>query len=136
MCVVGPKLVELLDSCTIMGTEALVEVHTPAELEYALARGATTFLVNMWDRLTGIHYIDQSKKLIGMMPINCVAIAGGDISSVDQILELGYAGYDGAVVGRHLADIGPIDELTEKVHNFRGPPRGPHQSGLMKGIQI
>lgn len=29
----------LLDACTIMGTEAVVEVHTPNELEFALSKG-------------------------------------------------------------------------------------------------
>jgi indole-3-glycerol phosphate synthase len=36
-----------------MGTEAIVEVHTPTELEYAIGVGATIFLINMWDRMTG-----------------------------------------------------------------------------------
>jgi len=49
----------LLDACTIMGTEALVEVHTPSELEYALSVKATNFLVNNWDRMSGILYPEQ-----------------------------------------------------------------------------
>lgn len=57
--VVGANLEELLDACTVMGTEALVEVHTPSELEYALGCCATTFLVNMWDRFTGKLYPNQ-----------------------------------------------------------------------------
>ena len=57
--VVGGDLEILLDSCTIMGTEAIVEVHTPNELEYALSRGATIFLINMWDRMTGKLFPDQ-----------------------------------------------------------------------------
>lgn len=54
--VVGPSLEDLLNSCTIMGIEAIVEVHTPNELEFALDCGATIFLVNMWDRITGKHH--------------------------------------------------------------------------------
>ena len=57
--VVGATLEELLDACTIMGTEALVEVHTPNELKYALECKATTFLVNMWNRFTGKLYPNQ-----------------------------------------------------------------------------
>ena len=59
MAVVGGDLEVLLNSCTIMGTEALVEVHTPNELEFALSRGATIFLVNMWDRMTGKLFSEQ-----------------------------------------------------------------------------
>jgi indole-3-glycerol phosphate synthase len=54
----------LLDACTIMGTEAVVEVHTPNELEFALSKGATIFLVNMWDRMTGKLFPDQVYKYI------------------------------------------------------------------------
>lgn len=41
-----------------MGTEAVVEVHTPAELDYALSNAATILLVNMWDRLSGKLFVD------------------------------------------------------------------------------
>lgn len=57
--IVGADLEMLLDACTIMGTEALVEVHTPSELEYALSVKATNFLVNNWDRMSGILYPEQ-----------------------------------------------------------------------------
>lgn len=59
VAVVGGDLEVLLDACTIMGTEALVEVHTPNELEFALSKGATIFLVNMWDRMSGKLFTDQ-----------------------------------------------------------------------------
>ena len=42
-----------------MGTEAVVEVHTPNELDFALSKGATIFLVNMWDRTCGKLFTDQ-----------------------------------------------------------------------------
>ena len=66
VAVVGGDLEVLLDACTIMGTEALVEVHTPNELEFALSKGATIFLVNMWDRMTGKLFSDQ----VGTSQIN------------------------------------------------------------------
>eukprot|EP01041_Mallomonas_annulata_P013103 gene13103-27666_t len=84
VAIVGGDLETLLDACTIMGTEAVVEVHTPNELEFALSRGATIFLVNMWDRFTGQLYPDQVKGLIGMMPMNSLAIAAGNIKSVQE----------------------------------------------------
>jgi indole-3-glycerol phosphate synthase len=62
VAVVGGDLEVLLDACTIMGTEALVEVHTPEELEFALNKGATIFLVNMWDRISGKLFRDQVKS--------------------------------------------------------------------------
>jgi len=59
MAVIGADLEVLLDSCTIMGIEAVVEVHTQNELDHAISKGATIFLVNMWDRITGRLYPDQ-----------------------------------------------------------------------------
>jgi hypothetical protein len=62
---VGGDLEALLNACTIMGTEALVEVHTPNELEFALSRGATLFLVNMWDRMSGQLFTEQVTEYAG-----------------------------------------------------------------------
>jgi indole-3-glycerol phosphate synthase len=68
VAVVGADLEVLLDACTIMGTEALVEVHTPNELEFALSRGATMFLVNMWDRMSGKLFTDQVRGGLMVAP--------------------------------------------------------------------
>ncbi len=118
-----------------MGTEALVEVHTPNELELALSLGATMFLVNMWDRAAGVLYPDQARGLIALMPINAVAVAAGGIRSMQQVLELGHMGYNGVVVGRHLQDVGDLRAFARQVHDFRGPPHGP-KAGLMKGLPV
>ncbi len=58
--IVGSDLGPLLDSCTIMGTEAIVEVHTPNELEFAIGCGATLFLLSARDRHSGVLYPDQA----------------------------------------------------------------------------
>lgn len=134
VAVVGGDLEVLLDACTIMGTEAIVEVHTPNELEFALSRGATMFLVNMWDRATGQLFPDQAKGLANMMPMNAVSIAAGNIHTVEQALELGYYGYDSVVLGRGITVVPDIREFIDGVHNFRGAPRGIGAS--MKGLPI
>ena len=121
--VVGADLEVLLNACTIMGIEALVEVHTPNELEFALSRGATMFLVNMWDRASGILYPDQAKGLASMMPLNVVAVAAGGIKTVEQVAELGFYGYDSIVLGRHIAELPDIKKFIDGVHNFKGVPR-------------
>jgi len=130
--VVGGDMETLLDSCTIMGTEAVVEVHTPNELEFALSRGATIFLVNMWDRITGEHYPDQVKGLISMMPMNAVAIAAGNIKSLTEACEMGYYGYDSVVLGRGITELPDIKGFIDGVHQFKGMPRGMAMG--MKGL--
>jgi indole-3-glycerol phosphate synthase len=121
--IVGADLEVLLDSCTIMGTEAIVEVHTPNELEFALAKGATIFMANMWDRATGRMYKEQAKGLASMMPMNSLSIACGDIRTLREVAELGLYGYDCIVLGRALADVPDIKDFIDGVHEFRGAPR-------------
>jgi indole-3-glycerol phosphate synthase len=122
--VVGSDLEVLLDACTIMGTEAVVEVHTPNELDFALSRGATIFLVNMWDRMTGQLFPDQAKGLASMLPMNAVSIAAGNICSLEHARELGYFGYDSVVLGRGITTLPDIKGFIDGVHEFQGPPRG------------
>lgn len=121
--IVGADLEVLLDSCTIMGIEAIVEVHTPNELEFALSKGATIFLANMWDRTTSRLFKEQAKGLSSMMPMNSVAIACGDIRTLEEVYELGLFGYDSVVLGRGLADLPDIKDFIDGVHSFRGAPR-------------
>ena len=130
--VVGKDLEILLDACTIMGTEAIVEVHSPQELEYALSVGATIFLVNMWDRLTGQLHKDQAKGLASMMPMNALTIAAGDIGTVEEAAELAFYGYDSVVLGRRLASMPEIKDFIDGVHGVCGFPRG--STGGMKSM--
>jgi indole-3-glycerol phosphate synthase len=127
--IVGGDLEVLLDACTIMGTEAIVEVHTPNELEFALSKGATIFLANMWDRTTSRMFKDQAKGLASMMPMNSVAIAAGDIRTLEEVAELGLFGFDCVVLGRALADIDDIKDFIDGVHDFRGAPRNMGMGG-------
>ena len=124
VAIVGADLDVLLDACTIMGTEAIIEVHTPNELEFALSKGATIFLANMWDRASGRIFKDQAKGLASMMPMNSIAIAAGDICTLEEVAELGLHGFDSVVLGRGLADIPDIKDFVDGVHEFRGAPRG------------
>ena len=50
---VAGDLPELLDACTLMGCEALVEVHTRDEIQLAEECGAALFLVNEVDAAQG-----------------------------------------------------------------------------------
>lgn len=121
--VVGGDLETLLDACTIMGTEAICEVHTPNELEFALSKGATLFLVNMWDRMSGKLYMEQAKGLASMLPVNTIAMVAGNIHTVEQVMELGFYGYDSVVLGRGITTVPDIKVFLDDVHSFKGPPR-------------
>ena len=73
----GASLQEMLDACSLLGTEALVEVHTVAELEKALELGATNIVATNWDRVENQLYPEQAKGLKFIIPDLIVAIAAG-----------------------------------------------------------
>lgn len=107
---VGPELEQMLNSCTIMGVEALVEVHTPDEVLFAIESGATAILVNRRSRATGLVDRDLAIQLGALIPGHVLSLATGnfcahadgeriDSAEIEALLE---AGYDGIVVGRAL----------------------------------
>jgi indole-3-glycerol phosphate synthase len=99
---VMPDLKELMDTCTLLGLEALVEVHTPQEVEVATELGAMMLLVNERDRATGQLVLGQAAGMAAMLPPDATCLACGGISRLDQVRTLRRAGYDGFVIGRAL----------------------------------
>ena len=100
--VLGPRLEELLDACTVMGTEAVVEVHTPNECEHALELGAMALCLNNWDRVEGLWRANQAEAVHRLIPGNVVTVAAGGIGSSDEARRLHEAGFDAVVLGRAL----------------------------------
>jgi indole-3-glycerol phosphate synthase len=74
--VLGPALEDMLDLATMMGTEVIVEVHTPAECAKALEYGGGVIMVNQWDRVTGKLHRDQAYGIKNMIPneVSCIAL--------------------------------------------------------------
>lgn len=100
--VLGEKLEMFLNQCSIMGLEAIVEVHTPNEVEAAIEMLVTYFLVTNFDRITGEYHPGQAEMLAGMFPGTgpLITIATGGIESPEDARRLLRAGYDGVVVGK------------------------------------
>lgn len=97
-----PDLPALLDTCTLLGMEALVEVHTPDELTVAAECGAGLLLVNERDRATGELVPGQAAGMAPQLPPDVTCLACGGIARIDQVRKLRRAGYDGFVIGRGL----------------------------------
>ncbi|KAL1511722.1 hypothetical protein AB1Y20_005010 [Prymnesium parvum] len=99
----------LLDTCTLVGVEALVEVHTPEELCVATELGASLVLVTERDRATGQLVSGQAAALAPAIPPDVVCLACGDIRRLDQVRTLRRAGFDGVVIGRMFGSLeGPL----------------------------
>ncbi|KAL3791405.1 hypothetical protein ACHAW5_005779 [Stephanodiscus triporus] len=101
--VLGPALENFLNLATVIGLETIVECHTYNEVRAALDALAQNIMVTNRDRITGELVADQAIKLAGMFPGSggpIVTIAGGGITTTDQMKRLLAVGYDGVVVGR------------------------------------
>jgi indole-3-glycerol phosphate synthase len=113
-----PALRELIDLGRQLGMEPLVEVHTKAELDRALAAEARIIGVNNRDLKTLDVRVETSLELIDLIPDDYIAVAESGLSTNADLVRLRNAGFDAFLVGEHLmraAD--PAAALT----NLLGP---------------
>lgn len=96
------ELRALLVTAEQAAIEALVEVHDEAELERALAAGATIVGVNNRDLRTMEVSLDTSLRLAERIPDAVVAVAESGIRSAADVRRLRDAGYDAFLIGEHL----------------------------------
>ena len=96
------SLRELIDLGRHLGMEPLVEVHTKAELDRALAAEATIIGVNNRDLRTLDVRVETSLELINFIPDKCVAVAESGLSSNADLVRLRSAGFDAFLIGEHL----------------------------------
>ena len=82
--------------------EPVVEVHTAAELDRALAAGARIVGVNNRDLKTLDVRVETSFELISRIPDNCIAISESGLRSNDDLQKLRAAGFDAFLIGEHL----------------------------------
>jgi indole-3-glycerol phosphate synthase len=93
---------ELIDLGREIGMEALVEVHTTAELDRALAAGARILGVNNRDLKTLTVRVETSFELIDRIPEDCIAVSESGLRTHDHLLRLRSAGFDAFLIGEHL----------------------------------
>jgi indole-3-glycerol phosphate synthase len=85
-----------------LAMEPLVEVHTPAELDRALAAEARIIGVNNRDLKTLAVRMETSFELIKHIPDHCLAVAESGLRTCAGLQELRRAGFDAFLVGEHL----------------------------------
>jgi len=85
-----------------VGMEPLVEVHTAAELERALATGARIIGVNNRDLKTLSVRLETSFDLIERIPEECVAVSESGLRTHEDLLRLHAAGFDAFLIGEQL----------------------------------
>jgi indole-3-glycerol phosphate synthase len=85
-----------------LGMDALVEVHTSAELKRALAGGAKLIGVNNRDLRTFDVSLETSIELAGEAPTDVVLISESGLNTSDDLQRLRSQGYKGFLIGESL----------------------------------
>ncbi len=98
----GEDLASLLRQAGALGLDALVEVHDEADLERALAAGATLVGVNHRDLETFEVIPDQTAKLAALVPAAVTLVALSGVSAREEVAALDAAGADAVLVGESL----------------------------------
>src|SRR5277367_4843264 len=93
---------ELLALGRELKMEAIVEVHTAAELDRALAADALIIGVNNRDLRTLAVDVATSFELIGRIPENCLAVSESGLRTHDDLAKLREAGFDAFLIGEQL----------------------------------
>jgi indole-3-glycerol phosphate synthase len=93
---------ELLALGRELNMEAIVEVHTTAELDRALAANARIIGVNNRDLHTLNVNVATSFELIERIPENCLAVSESGLRTHEDLVKLQNAGFDAFLIGEQL----------------------------------
>jgi indole-3-glycerol phosphate synthase len=97
------RLASLLDSVREAGLEALVEVHSPAELDVALEAGAGIVGVNSRDLDTFRIDVAAAWALIGRVPSDRIAVAESGMGTAEDVERAADSGADAVLIGSALS---------------------------------
>ena len=100
------ELADLHALAAEVGLDALVEIHDEAELERALAVGATLIGVNQRDLVTFEVDTDRAVRMAPQMPAGVVRVAESGVRGVPDATRLAEAGYHAVLVGESLVTAG------------------------------
>ena len=100
------ELAELHRVAIEIGLDVLVEIHDEAELDVALAAGATLIGVNQRDLTTFEVDHERALRMAGVIPDGIVKVAESGVRGGDDARALRDAGYDAILVGETLVTSG------------------------------
>ena len=100
--VLGDELGSLVAGARSLGLDPLVEVHDDAELERALAAGATCIGVNHRDLSTFEVDPGLTAKLAPLVPDDVTLVALSGVTDHHRLVELGEVGAHAVLVGEAL----------------------------------
>jgi indole-3-glycerol phosphate synthase len=95
-------LAELLAAARELELDALVEVHTVAELERALRAAATLIGINSRDLRTFDTTLETAERLRPLVPPGVLAVAESGIDTPADLVRLRAAGFEAFLIGEAL----------------------------------
>jgi indole-3-glycerol phosphate synthase len=105
------RLEALLACAEEHGLDALVEVHTPAELERALAVGARILGINSRDLDSFIIDTAAAWRIVQAVPADRIAVAESGMACVPDVERAAEAGADAVLIGTALSAASDPDRL-------------------------
>jgi len=97
-----PRLSDLLAAAKGLGLAALVECHTAAELDQALAAGSRIVGINNRDLKTLQVDLDTTRRLIDLRPQETGIVSESGFSRREEMEELRGRGVNGFLIGESL----------------------------------
>lgn len=95
-------LAAFLQRAVELNLDALVEVHSEAEMQRAVAAGASLIGVNNRDLITFKVDLQTSVRLAPLAPESAILVSESGITKPEDIDELKAAGYQAFLIGEHL----------------------------------
>ena len=102
------EVVEYHALATSIGLDVLVEIHDEAELDVALAAGASLVGVNQRDLVTFAVDHERAVHMASRMPAGVVRVAESGVRGPEDARSLRAAGYDAVLVGESLVTSGDV----------------------------
>ena len=99
-------LAQLHELALDLGLDVLVEVHDEAELDRAVAVGATAIGVNQRDLVTFDIDTDRAARAGAAMPADVVRVAESGIRGTEDAVRLAEAGFHAVLVGESVVTAG------------------------------
>jgi indole-3-glycerol phosphate synthase len=115
---------EMLATAHAMDLEVLVEIQDEAELELALAEGASLIGVNNRNLETLVIDPRNAERLIPRIPADVVAVAESGISTAEDVARYAACGADAVLVGSSISAAADPIAATHGLTAVRRIPRG------------
>jgi indole-3-glycerol phosphate synthase len=100
------ELIGFHQLATEVGLDVLVEIHDEAELDVALAAGASLIGVNQRDLVSFEVDHGRAARMAGVIPAGTVKVAESGVRGGDDARRLSEVGYDAILVGESLVTSG------------------------------